>query len=295
MFRNISWVPVLSALALTAIGPGVASVPAGPFDSSYTWTASSKYRQVVSSPANAEEFIQPTSKEFFKTPRMEALSALKSGKQAMQYGNYRVAIDHFKKALRKHPKFDLAHYHLAQAYLKMGMNKPAWESLLNAVELNPSMWEAHLSLGKYYEKSKRVPLALRHYKEAVKIHPDSAEGHLALGILLDIQNQVSQALEEYQAVVRLQPKASGGWYNLGRAFGRMGRYREAVVPFEKALTLDPNHAETHLGLGMMYSFLQEKDKAIQHILEARSMFEAGNHPDKAALAQKHLDRLQTKK
>jgi tetratricopeptide (TPR) repeat protein len=228
---------------------------------------------------------------FFNPKQQEALSSLQVGKTALRAGRARIALSHFKKALRLNPKFDLAHYYVGEAYRRLKDYPSCRISMLKALDLNPHLWEAHLALALTYEEDDQPALAIRHMQEAVHIFPDRAESHMFLGYLLDTNKRYKEAIEQYRDVVRLNPAAVNGWYNLGRIYREQEMFSEAIEAFRKALQLKPDNGDAHLGLGVTFLDTNDIVQSTRHLLKAREIFTARRQGVKAELARHQLSFL----
>src|SRR6202051_5254629 len=94
-------------------------------------------------------------------PNKRKLGYLNGGEKYFKAGNYRAAQIEFRNAIALDPKFEQAHYQLAEAYLKLSYFNDALRELETTVSLNSKNSEAELQLadlrfaGKQYQQAQQ--------------------------------------------------------------------------------------------------------------------------------------------
>ncbi|WP_425044076.1 tetratricopeptide repeat protein [Primorskyibacter sp. S87] len=103
------------------------------------------------------------------SPAMDLL--LERGKDAMEVGEFRIAIEHFTALTDHAPDFAEGWFMRASAYFQADLLGPAMADLERALMLNPNNYNALLGLGAVLEMVDRPKLAYRAYVRAQAIHP----------------------------------------------------------------------------------------------------------------------------
>ncbi len=70
-----------------------------------------------------------------------------AGYQALQAGDYKAAIEAFKRVIKTSPQHAMAYTHMAYAYRKLGKFKKAIKLYKKALKLQPDLAEAHEYIG----------------------------------------------------------------------------------------------------------------------------------------------------
>ena len=99
-------------------------------------------------------------------PNKKKLGYLNRGEKYFKAGNYRAAQIEFRNAIAVDPKFEQAHYQLAETYLKLSYFNDALRELETTVSLNSKNSEAELQLagllfaGKQYQQAQQLAAKL---------------------------------------------------------------------------------------------------------------------------------------
>jgi serine/threonine-protein kinase len=157
------------------------------------------------------------------------------------------ALDYFDQALKADPKFALAYSGLADASLRMYVNKKdsSWtqKALLaaqQAEQLNDKPPEVHFVLGSVYSATGKYAEAITELKKAIALAPSSDEGYRRLGAAYLASGDATHAIEAFQKAVQLN---SYYWVNqnlLGGAYFKLGDYTKALDAFQQVITLQPD-------------------------------------------------------
>jgi tetratricopeptide (TPR) repeat protein len=94
--------------------------------------------------------------------------------------------------------------------LKLGEERPAYETLWHAHQLNPGdpsaarlLYSASLVLAQKCRDARRYSDSLRYFQEAAKLRPDDPEPHRGMAGIYTLTNRLSQARAEHEAATRL--------------------------------------------------------------------------------------------
>ena len=105
-----------------------------------------------------------------------------------------------------------------------------------------------------------------HFRKSLAVEP-TAEIYSDLGFVLDRQGKSEEAIENYHEALKFDPKCASAHFNLAVSLLRRDRLDEAAAQYKAALRVKPT-AETHNGLGFVFSKQGKVEKAIAQFREA---------------------------
>lgn len=106
---------------------------------------------------------------------------LERGREAVEAGDSRAAIEHLTALTDHAPDFAEGHVARAMAYLQVDLFGPAVADLERALAINPRDFRAIAGLGAIFERLDQPRMAYRAYREVQKIHPH----HVDIGQALE--------------------------------------------------------------------------------------------------------------
>nr|WP_240453778.1 tetratricopeptide repeat protein [Chachezhania antarctica] len=112
------------------------------------------------------------------SPAMDLL--LRRGRDALEEGDYDVAIEHLTALTDHAPDFAEGWQVRAAAYYRAELFGPALADLERALALNPNHYHAMLGLGAILETVGLDQLAFEAYSQAISIHPHHEDVSSAL-------------------------------------------------------------------------------------------------------------------
>lgn len=152
-------------------------------------------------------------------------------------GQYREAIDHYRRAQELRPGLHEALIGMARAHEELGDFAAAERCCREAIALRPGYWASHEELGLMFSRQGRFEEALVPWKQMIAIAPDNYRGHRHLGLAYFNLGRCEEALEASRKSIELHPNAPA-YSNVGTIlFYYMGQYAEAADAFEKAKDL----------------------------------------------------------
>ncbi len=178
------------------------------------------------------------------------------GKFYHRQGKYTQAIEELKKVTETNSKNELAHFELANVYMKIKDDSLAEKEYKKALELNPHFCGAALELGKFY-----------HYR----------------------QRRIDLAVEAFERVLAGSP---GDWeanYELGKIYKQKGQYRLAAEKLDRASKENCNNEQINFDLGKVYRDLNMPDLAIREFKKALTV---GNNSNDTFIKNKVLNEIE---
>src|SRR5438034_8431625 len=198
----------------------------------------------------------------------------------------RKAIDYFKQAIDKDPKYALAYAGLADSYTLLsayGAGGPqesfpsAKTAAQKALELDDTLAEAHTSLGQillFYDLD--LGGSTKEFERAIALNPNYATAHhwYGSGPLLAV-GEFDRAIAELRRAQQLDPLSLIINADLGVAFATARRYDEAIAQLRKTIEMDPRFYYAHWNLGVA---LELKGKLREALAEYKEAAELDDDP-----------------
>jgi tetratricopeptide (TPR) repeat protein len=128
-------------------------------------------RLQAAEPADARRIAKEIEHEFTKSgsPAMDLL--LRRGREALEAGETRAAIEHLTALTDHAPGFAEGWHMRAVAFARQEMFGPALADLKRALSLRPRHFAAIFSLGSIMQELNRPEMARRAFTRALAIHP----------------------------------------------------------------------------------------------------------------------------
>ncbi len=202
------------------------------------------------------------------------------------------AIDYFKQATARDPKFARAHAGLAMAYstLTSFVSDPmdtipalTAASAERAVSLDSMEADAQLAMGFVREHELRFKDAAARYRAALALEPSNAIAHQALGFALLVMGRNDDAVSEFRQGMQLDPllKSIATSLELGLVFAR--RFPEAIAVGRQVLAIDSTFPLAFFPMSAAFALNGQPDSAVSTIEHAARL-----HPNAPQLASFQL-------
>jgi tetratricopeptide (TPR) repeat protein len=222
-----------------------------------------------------------------RDPNVRKQKYLESGQRYFEKGKYGEAVIQFSNALQVDPKFPDAHYHLAQAYLKLQQWSPAYQELQRTLQFQPDNFSAHLDLANLLIGGGDLVQAQEHTDYIRQKDPNNPEVHAAIANLLAAKQNVPGAILEIQKAITQSPGRWELYQNLAILQLKSDQPDAAEASFNKAAELNPKAADVQMSLGSFYESHQRMLDAQKHFEQAIAD-DSSNPAPRAALAQLYL-------
>jgi predicted O-linked N-acetylglucosamine transferase (SPINDLY family) len=187
---------------------------------------------------------------------------VEAGAVLFSVGRFEDAIRAWTRALRQDPSRLQAYAGIGEAYLRLGLSRPASMAFADLVKRAPTDPHAQFSLGVALAGSGKLDEAIAAYREAIRLKPDFFEAWTNLGIPLYHVNRFEEALAVQDSALRLRPDDSGAHGNRGNALFALGRLDAAARAYRTALALDPSQVEAATSLGNLWKEQGRHDQAL---------------------------------
>jgi len=194
----------------------------------------------------------------------------------------RKAIDYFKQAIDKDPKYALAYAGLADSYTLLsayGAGSPqesfpsAKTAAQKALELDDTLAEAHTSLGQillFYDLD--LAGSTKEFERAIALNPNYATAHHWYGVGPAMSlGEFDRAIAELRRAQQLDPLSLIINADLGVAFATARRYDEAIAQLRKTIEMDPRFYYAHWNLGVALELKGELREALAEYKKAAEL------------------------
>ena len=277
--------------------------------------ADKEYQQLLAQQPNANEARRGRADTLYELKRWdeaitEYQAAIKAGAaDAGIYNNYgnalfrtgdrakrEQAIEQYRLAVQKDPKFGEAHAGLANALRTARQLTEAQQLAERGVQLAPESAVAHSILGRVYADLKDFPRATAEGEKAVQLSPSDAFMHVNLGGIYSLQGRLEDALRAYLRACSYDKQWAFPRNSLGNLFMKMNRPPEAVEEFTLAANLEPRSSTIHNNLGTALASLRKWNEAIVHFqqavqLDSRNTTPLSNLGSALVAQQRYLEAL----
>jgi len=123
-----------------------------------------------------------------------------------RHGEYKKAIEEFKKAVELKPNYGDAYHNLANVYHQINRDDLAEENYKKALEFNHNLWQSYQNLAAIHFSQKNFQLAKEELEKAIQIDPENTDLHANLGILYLNLDDKQKAKEEFQKALQIDPQ-----------------------------------------------------------------------------------------
>ena len=152
-------------------------------------------------------------------------------------GEYRKAVDEFKRAVALDGTKDDLLRGLAGAYEKLGDQLNAETTYRQAIAIRPQYWAGYNSLGGDHFRQSRYPDAVKMFQRVVELTPENFQGYSNLGALLIAQGDYSKSIKVLERSIEIRPTLEA-YSNLGGAYFALRRFADAAQMYRQGLNLD---------------------------------------------------------
>jgi tetratricopeptide (TPR) repeat protein len=164
--------------------------------------------------------------------------------------------------IRKNPDCWMAHNNLGMESLDEKDLEEAEEHFKSALRIHPRLAKTHFNLGLVFQQTDRLDDAIRHFEisreidlleDKPEIHPRLAKTHYKLGQIAAQRGQWQQARDCFSRMLELDSTLWFGHSDLARVFTAEGKPEKAIEHLSEAIRLQPRAPEPHHQLGIVFS------------------------------------------
>ncbi len=212
-------------------------------------------------------------------------------------GDADFAIEHARKAVRKHRSSSEYHMTLAMGYA-VRLMQGGFSSMFyvgkfkreceEAIRLDPSNVDAHMALLQYYAFAPGIMgggIDRARETAGTIAALDTFYGHIATALIAEVEEDTAGAERGYLAAAEVDTANPEGWGALGMFLMRTEQYERAIPVGRRVARLAPDEWEAPYQLGKAYLLLGEDlDEAERWFRAAIDLIEAEQYPNTRRLA-----------
>jgi tetratricopeptide (TPR) repeat protein len=185
------------------------------------------------------------------------------GKAYSGKGEFDIAIEDYRKAIKLDPNYALAYTNRGYAYYRLEKDDEAIEDCNKAIELDSRLARAYSTRGGAYYGLKRYKKAIEDCNKAIELDSRLARAYYNRGNAYTGLKKYKKAIEDCNKAIELDPKFADAFYNRGNAYSRLKRYKEAIEDYNETIKIGPKFADAFYNRGNAYSRLKRYKEAIE--------------------------------
>jgi tetratricopeptide (TPR) repeat protein len=213
----------------------------------------------------------------------EGQEAFHRGNVSARLGRTEEAIESYREAARKIPRFAAVRYHLGVVLLGEGREEEGLAELVRAMELDPENPRIPVSLGEHLEARGDKEGAEALYRRSLAIDPFFPDASIDLGGLLAETGREKEAEPLLRRGIELAPKDPVALLNLGKLLASTGRGAEAAPLLRRAAEIAPERRDVWFEWGNLLFREGRIGEAARAFREA-ARFDPGDIPSRMNLA-----------
>jgi tetratricopeptide (TPR) repeat protein len=195
-----------------------------------------------------------------KSRQAAAWKYVKRGESAMRAKNYSGSLAAYQRAVQTDPNNPYALNGVADSLLILGRYPSAENAYRRALTRTPGNVKLLRGLADSLVPQRKYSDAIAVYKQVAQKSPRDFDAMNQIAQILTWNKRYAEAEPYYRRALALRPNNAETWTAWGESlsFAKDPRAREA---FERAIQLRPTYARALVGLGNIYAWSSEYDKA----------------------------------
>ncbi len=178
-------------------------------------------------------------------------------------GNYKKAIDIYKRVLELQPSFHAARRDLAMAYMEIGDVENATNHLIEVLRLDPKDAWSWVVLGNLYIREKAdLETGEKFLRKALEIKPDDAWALNSLAAGYQKKGQTREAIDYFDKAIEANPEFANPYYGKALTLAEDGQSQTAsdtlTQLFAEAKMQDARSQPVFDGARELYVTVQRK-------------------------------------
>ncbi|MGE5424000.1 MAG: tetratricopeptide repeat protein [Syntrophothermus sp.] len=190
---------------------------------------------------------------------------------------YEKAIEAYDYAIAIDETFASAYFNKANCYANLNEYKKAIETYLETAFYEDPEPLTYYYIAECFEKMEDYNAAITYYKKAISLDPDFADAWLGIGMAHDALVQYQLALTYIEKAIAISPTIPDYWFIQGDIQIKFNRINDGIKSYLKVIEMEPENSEIWLELSIVYSDLEDYDKAESTLREGIKWHES--NPD----------------
>lgn len=225
--------------------------------------------------------------DFDKVISMEpgmALAWHNRGNAWFEKEKYNKAIEDFTKVISLQPNNADAYCDRGNALFETKQYDRAIMDFNKAIELIPGHADAIYGRADVWYAKKEFAKAVEDYTKFIDLRPYDILGYNNRGFAWRALKEYDKAIEDYTMSIGLEPTAASEYFSRGNARseklieapGTIAEATLAIKDYDEAIRLDPGYSEAYCHRGIIWSGMEEYDKAIDDFEKALQLDPSDN-------------------
>ncbi|MCX7698784.1 MAG: tetratricopeptide repeat protein [Candidatus Goldbacteria bacterium] len=183
---------------------------------------------------------------------LEALYFL--GSSYYDSGDFESALKTFKNIERYAPDFVLLHYKIAKIYNERGLYEEAIDEYKKMLKIDPYLKEALVELAYiYYNKKTNFDEAEKYLLKALEKYSNDSRLYSNLGNIYFMSGEIEKSIESFKKAIEIK-QDKDYYYNLGAVYFSIKDIKNAKFYLKKAEEIDPSDSKIKQMLRMLYRY-----------------------------------------
>jgi arylsulfatase A-like enzyme/Tfp pilus assembly protein PilF len=203
----------------------------------------------------------PILRDVLQEDPRNAFAQLVMGSAFMGMGQYRRAIEQYRKYVALVPTSSYAHQWMAICYVRLGEQDAALNETAAALALDPGSTDSRVLRGGMLASRGQYDEAVRELRTALQTDPGKNVIRLDLAKVLDEAGRPDEAAREYAAILAQEPQNGAALTGFGAVRAKQGRLQEGVDLLRRAVAIDPANDSARFDLGQALERLGSPEAA----------------------------------
>jgi tetratricopeptide (TPR) repeat protein len=176
-------------------------------------------------------------------------------------GQYREAVNHFRRAVELKPDFIWAWVNMANIYTLGQDYRSAIPTFQRVLELDPNLAVAHNNLGCAYYNMGEVDSARAHYATALKLNSSYGEAWNNVGVALYESGHLDSAVTFFYHAIKNSPTWHEPYQRMIQCLIELGEFQHAKTALDRYLALPyiPDREARQEQRGKIISILESQE------------------------------------
>lgn len=193
-------------------------------------------------------------------------------KYYLKKNNPEQAKKYMLKLIDKYPDSYLGHKMLAEIYEEEGKHTNAIDEYVRAIEINTKDYNSYYKISVLLQKLNNNDAAINMLNDLLKKKPDYLEASMLLGDILYDEERFKEATIVYTEALKYNPANYDIYYNLGMVYTRLNDFQKAKEYYQTAAEINSMlyNAKFNLAqISMIYGELRRSRKLFYGMLSKR--------------------------
>lgn len=173
------------------------------------------------------------------------------------------------------PENPLTIHRIADYYKLWGENKKAIRLFVTLIELSPSLIGVREQLAELYLREEKTEDATKQLEAILRSRPTNERALFVLGGIKRDLNKPEEAAAHFETVIKINSKFEPAYYELASVHLFQDRPKKTLETLERAYEQFKPKFISKFYAGLAHSTLHQFSKAIENLLEAEELAQAG--------------------